>query len=42
MDYQHEHQSVHLVVYHLIWCPKRRREVLTGPVHDRLVEIIHG
>jgi putative transposase len=30
-----------LVVYHLTWCPKRRREVLKGPVHDRLVEIIH-
>jgi putative transposase len=41
MDYQHEHQSVHLVVYHLIWCPKRRRAVLNGPVHDRLVAILH-
>lgn len=41
MDYQHEQHSVHLVVYHIIWCPKRRRKVLVGPVHDRLKHIIH-
>ena len=40
MDYKHEHHSVHLVVYHIIWCPKRRRKVLVGPVHDRLKQII--
>jgi putative transposase len=40
MDYIHEHHSVHLVVYHIIWCPKRRRKVLVGPVHDRLKQII--
>jgi REP-associated tyrosine transposase len=28
------------VVYHLIWCPKRRRKVLVGPVHERLKQII--
>ena len=26
--------------YHLIWCPKRRRPVLTNKVKDRLIEII--
>ena len=41
MDYQHEHHSVHLVVYHVIWCPKRRRNILNGPIHDRLAAIIH-
>jgi putative transposase len=41
VEYQHEQQSVHLVVYHIIWCPKRRRRVLVGPVHDRLKQIIH-
>jgi putative transposase len=41
MEYQHEQHSVHLVVYHIIWCPKRRRKVLVGPVHDRLKQIIH-
>jgi putative transposase len=40
MDYQHEQHSVHLVVYHVLWCPKRRRKVLVGPVHDRLKQII--
>ncbi len=41
MDYQHEQHSVHLVVYHIIWCPKRRRKVLVGPVHDGLKQSIH-
>jgi putative transposase len=40
MEYQHEQHSVHLVVYHIIWCPKRRRKLLVGPVHDRLKQII--
>ena len=40
MDYQHEQHSVHLVAYHVIWCPKRRRKVLVGPVRDRLQQII--
>src|SRR5690242_17649837 len=40
MEYQHEQHTVHLIVYHLIWCPKRRRKILNGPVHDRLKEII--
>jgi putative transposase len=40
MEYQHERQNVHLVVYHIIWCPKRRRKVLVGPVRDRLKQII--
>ena len=31
---------MHLVVYHIIWCPKRRRKVLLGPVRDRLEQII--
>ena len=40
MDYQHEQHTVHLIVYHIIWCPKRRRNVLGGPVKDRLEQII--
>jgi putative transposase len=39
-DYIHEQHSVHLVIYHLIWCPKRRHKVLVGPVRDRLEQII--
>lgn len=40
MEYQHERHSVHLVVYHVIWCPKRRRKVLVGPIKQRLEQII--
>jgi REP-associated tyrosine transposase len=40
MNYQHERHNVHIVVYHIIWCPKRRRKVLVGPVRDRLEQII--
>jgi putative transposase len=40
MSYQHERHTVHLVVYHMIWCPKRRRKVLVGPVRDRLEQLI--
>ena len=40
MEYQHEQHSVHLVVYHLIWCPKRRRKVVVGPVHARLQQLM--
>ena len=41
MDYQHEQHTVHLIVYHLIWCPKRRRKVLQGKLAERLGQIIH-
>ena len=32
---------MHLVVYHIIWCPKRRRKVLVEPVTQRLKAIVH-
>lgn len=32
MDYQRDEHRVHLIVYHLVWCPKRRKKVLIGPV----------
>jgi len=32
MDYQRDEHRVHLIVYHLVWCPKRRKPVLTGKV----------
>lgn len=40
MDYQREQHNVHLVVYHLIWCPKRRQKVLVRPVRDSREQII--
>ncbi len=39
-EYIYEQHTVHLVIYHIIWCPKRRRKVLVGPVHDRLKQIM--
>src|SRR5216110_369456 len=39
-EYIHEQHTVHLVISHLIWCPKRRRKVLVGPVCDRLEALI--
>src|SRR5918992_5392532 len=32
MEYQRDEHRVHLLVYHLVWCPKRRKPVLTGQV----------
>jgi len=40
MEYQHERHNVHLVVYHIIWCPKRRRKVVVGPIRTRLEQVI--
>ena len=41
MEYQHDRHRVHLLVYHLIFCPKYRRAPLGGPVKKRLEQIIH-
>src|SRR5260221_485575 len=38
--YIHEQHTVHHILYHIIFCPKRRRKILVGPVHDRLKQII--
>jgi putative transposase len=32
MDYQRDEHRVHLIVYHLLWCPKRRKAVLGGSI----------
>ena len=32
MDYQRDEHRVHLIVYHLVWTPKRRKAVLVGEV----------
>lgn len=41
MEYQRDEHRIHLIVYHLVWTPKRRKPVLKGEVaHDcrRLIE----
>jgi putative transposase len=40
MEYQRDEHRVHLVVYHLIWCPKRRKPVLKGLVAKDCEQII--
>jgi putative transposase len=40
--YTYEQHTVHHILYHIIFCPKRRRKVLMGPVHDRLRHIIEA
>ena len=32
MEYQRDEHRVHLLVFHLVWIPKRRKPVLTGNV----------
>jgi len=32
MDYQRDEQRVYLIVYHLVWTPKRRKPVLVGNI----------
>ena len=33
----HGRTSVHLLNYHIVWCPKRRRRILVGAVRERLI-----
>jgi putative transposase len=42
MDYQRDEHRVHLIVYHLIWCPKRRKKVLVGDVAKDLRDLIEA
>ena len=41
MDYLHEQHTVHLIVYHIIWCPKRRRRRLRGEIAQRLEQLVN-
>ncbi len=40
--YQRDEHRVHRISYHLIWCPRRRKPVLVGPVAARCRELIEG
>ncbi len=47
MDYPRDEHRVHLIIYHLIWCPRRRKPVLVEPVlvepvATRCRELIEG
>lgn len=36
----HSRTNVHLLNYHLVWCPKRRRRWLTGEVRAALCDLL--
>ena len=40
MEYQHSANQEYLINYHIIFCPKRRREVLVDKIEDRLRDIL--
>jgi putative transposase len=42
MEYQRDEHRVHLIVYHLIWCPKRRKRVLTGDIAKECMSLIEA
>ena len=42
LEYQRDEHRVHLIVYHLIWCPKRRKPILGGQLKDRCQELIEA
>jgi len=42
MDYQHTSTNVHLVNYHLVFCPKYRRSILVGKIKERMEQILNG
>jgi len=40
MEYKHNRTSVVLVNYHIVFCPKYRRQLLVGKIKERLEEIM--
>lgn len=40
LEYQRDEHHVHLIVYHLIWCPRRRKPVLVGKIKERCEHLI--
>ena len=40
MEYQRDEHRIHLIVYHLVWCPRRRKKVLVGDVAKDLESLV--
>ncbi len=40
LEYQRDEHHVHLIVYHLIWCPRRRKPVLVDKIAQRCQQLI--
>jgi len=41
IKYKSNNNIVYSCKYHVVWCPKYRRKVLTGKIEERLKELIH-
>lgn len=41
MDYKSNNNVVYSCKYHVVWCPKYRRKVLTDDIEQRLKELIY-
>lgn len=39
-NYKRKNKSIYLLQYHIIWCPKYRRNALVGEIKDRCEELI--
>lgn len=42
MEYQRDEYRVHLIVYHLVWTPKRRKPVLVGRIAQRCEDVLRA
>jgi len=42
LEYQQDEHRVHLIVYHLIWCPRRRKPILVGKVKERCQQLLEA
>jgi len=42
MDYKSNNNIVYSCKYHVVWCPKYRRSVLSGDVGKRLEQVLRG
>lgn len=40
MEYYKDEHRVHFIVYHLIWCPKRRKSVLVDDIKNDCISLI--
>jgi putative transposase len=40
LEYQRDEHRVHLIVYHLIWCLRRRKPILTGNLKERCQQLL--
>lgn len=40
LEYQRDEHRVHLIMYHLIWCPRRRKPILVGEIKERCQHLI--